>query len=196
MIISKINKVENKSLILVSVLALVITLAAQTTIVDATHQANQAASTSNSTSLTIVGKTATSTAVVGNITFPAGQPSAVISNPSSDATGDNEATAQFLDGSASEPVAQLSNTTAGNLKVWVERGAWTDAVTSQRYQLVAPATTTISDLSGQSALTDTSADSGSTINASAWLAFYLEVTLSADAGKSGTSSITILGETP
>lgn len=185
-----------KKFISLTILVLAITLMTQITIVDATHEATQEASTSKSTSLTIVGKTATSTAVVGTITFPAGQPSAVISNPSSDAAGENEATVQFLDGSASEPVAQISNTTAGNLKVWVERGAWTAAVTSQRYQLVAPATVNISDLSGQSALTDTSTDSTSTVNASAWLAFYLEVTLSANAGKSGTSSITILGETP
>ena len=95
MTIDIINKVENKILILATVLVLVITLTAQTTVL-ADNEATQSASSSKATSITIVGKTGSSTAVVGSITFPAGAPSAVVSNPSSDATGTNEATVQVL----------------------------------------------------------------------------------------------------
>ena len=185
---------EKKILFLAGALALAVILVAQMTVF-ASNVADQEASSSKATSITIVGKTATSEAVVGTITFPAGEPSAVVSTPSSDATGENEATVQVLDGASSEPVAQLLNGSAGTLKVWIGRGAWTTAVTSERYKLSDPAVTTVSSLTAETELTEASADSGSTIAASAYLALYLEVTLSAEAGKSGTSSITILGET-
>ena len=188
---------RKKNLFLASALVLVMTLAVSTvvsTTVLATNVANQSASSSSATTITIVGKAATSTAVVGTITFPAGAPSAVVSNPSSDAAGLGEDTAQVLHATASEPVAQLLNGSAGTLNVWVERAAWTEAVASERYELSNPAVTTTDDLSGGTALTETSTDSTSDITAGAYLALYLEVTLDATAGTSGTSSITILGE--
>jgi len=185
---------KKKILFLAGVLVLTATLIVSVTVL-ASNVSNQAASSNKATSITIVGKTATSTAVVGTITFPAGAPSAVVSNPSSNATGENEATVQVLHATTSEPVAQLLNGSAGTLKVWIGRGAWTTAVTSERYKLIAPATTTVASLTSETELTETSTDSGSTIAASAYLALYLEVTLSAEAGKSGTSTLTVLGET-
>lgn len=194
MITYKINKVENKILILAGVLVLAVVLVAQTTVF-ASNVSNQSASSSKATTITIVGKTATSTAVVGTITFPAGAPSAVVSNPSSDAAGAGEATAQLLHATTSQPVAQLLNGSAGTLNVWVERAAWTASVASERYKLSPPLTTTVASLAAETELTTSSVDSASDITAGAYLALYLEVTLNATAGTTGTSSITILGET-
>ena len=184
-----------KRILAIGIVLGLITVLAVPMAVLAGHQAGQGASTAQATSITIVGKTATSTAVVSTITFPEGSTGAVISDPYSDAVGAGEATPQLLDAASSKPVVQLKNGSVGTLKVWLAITAWTDAVASERYELSDPLTTTTSDLSGATALTTTSTDTGSTIGADAYLALYLEVTLSASAGASGTSTLTVLGET-
>ncbi len=141
------------------------------------------------TTIYIVGKSTTD--AVGTITFPEGEPSDVISNPYSDV---DSGSPQFLNANNSEPVVRLRNTSVGTLKVWLGITPWTDAVASERYVLSDPAVTTTASLTSATALTTTSTDTTSTIDAAAFLALYLEVTLSADYGKSGTSTLTILGE--
>ena len=148
------------------------------------------------TTIHIVGK-ADNTAV-GTITFPEGAPSAVISDPYNNIDGSGDP--QFLDSSASEPVARLRNTDAGNLLVTLEVSAWTNAVASERYELVGTGTTNITSVTKNLCTAGcggtSTVQTGYTINASAYAALYLEITLSASAGKSGQSTLTVLGETP
>ncbi len=186
------KKLLGLAMVVALVVALVVPMAAL-----ADNQGDQEASTTQATTITIVGKTATSVAVVSTITFPAGAPSAVISNPSSDAA-DAEGTPQFLDGTNSTPVVQLYNGSAGTLTIWLGITAWTDsAVASERYVLSDPGTTD-TDQTAMTAGTalGASATTGEAITTLAWKALYLEVTLGALSGKSGTSTLTVLGETP
>ena len=182
-----------KILVLTMVVALVAALVLPMAALASNHEAGQNASTSSATTISINDQGGT--VPITTISFPQGAPSAVISNPSSDASG-GENTPQFLDGAASEPVVQLYNGSAGTLTIWLGISSWTEAVASERYVLSDPATTTTLDMSGATAVTTTNTDTGSTINNGAWLALYLEVTLIASSGKSGTSTLTILGETP
>ncbi len=164
----------------------------------ATNTGTQGASTLKADTINIVGKTATSVAAVSTITFPAGLPGAVISTPSSNAAGSGEGTPQVL-GAASEPVVQLLNTTAGSFIVWLGITAWTTdgAVASERYELVATTVTNQATVAGVLSPTGGAANvNAGTIAGNTYKALYLEVTLSALAGKTGsTSTITILGET-
>ncbi len=185
------KKILTIGIVLAVVSALVVPMA-----VMADNTGLQDASTTQAATITIVGKTATSTAVVSTITFPTGAPSAVIGNPSSDASGGSEATPQLLDGSVSEPVVQLYNGSAGTLTIWLGITAWTNgAVASERYVLSDPGTTT-TDQTAMTAGTalGASATTSTPIAASAWQALYLEVTLGALSGVSGTSTLTVLGE--
>ncbi len=144
------------------------------------------------TTIEIVGKGADTP--VGTITFPQGEPSDIISAPYSNVDSGDP---QFLDANNSEPVVRLKNTSVGTLRVWLEITGWTDnAVASQRYELVTDGTTTVNAVATTLSSDGTSAtvDTTETLLTGAYGALYLEITLSSQYGKSGTSTLTILGE--
>ena len=188
---------EKKILTLVGVLILMATLVVQTAVLAADNDASQAASTGKATTISIVGKVADT--AITTITFAEGAPSATISVPYNDVDGSGDP--QVLHASTSEPVVRLKNTSAAGLNVWLEITTWntSDAlVASEDYELVDPATTTIEvvddvlSANGGAASVDTS----TTIATTAYGALYLEIVLGADANKSGSSTLTVLGETP
>jgi hypothetical protein len=151
----------------------------------------------DSDAITIVGKTDTSVAAVSTITFPAGLPGAIISNPSSNAAGEEEGTPQKLDASASEPVVQLYNTSGGTLNVWLGITSWTDgAVVAENYELVDTDNVTVAAVDSvlSSDGTANTVDTTVSMDTLTYKALYLKATLGATTGLSGTSTLTILGE--
>ena len=189
MITYKINKVENKILILVSVLALIITLAAQTTVL-ATNEATQSATTNSAT--TILIRNVADSADVATITFPSGAPSAVISNP----TGNSDL--QVLTATASEaaPVALLTSTT--NYTLWynvTSTATWGDAVTSEKlYTQTLAADLNLTDFGTNAydmTVWGTDQETTQTLVANTDKEFFLQVTLSASSGKTETSTLSV-----
>lgn len=157
------------------------------------HQATQQASTARATAISIVGKAADT--AVGTITFPEGAAGAVISDPYNNVDGDTDP--QVLDGSSSEPVVRLKNTAGATLRVWLSIADWSNSIAdSQHYELVATSTTNVDTVTtvlssdGNAATVDTT----ETIDSDTYKALYLKLTLSSVAGKTGTSTLTILGE--
>lgn len=192
MILYKINKAENKILILVGVLVLAIILAAQTTVL-ATNEATQSASTTSAT--TVLIRNVANDADVATITFPSGAPSAVISNP----TGNSDV--QVLTATASEaaPVALLTSTTAYTLWYNVTSTAtWGDAVTSEKLYTQALAAdldlTTFGTNAYNMTVWGTDQETTQTLDGSNNEELFLQVTLSSSSGKTGTSTLSVLGE--
>jgi len=187
------EKTEKKILISAGVLVLAVVLIASTVVFAQDHTATQEASTSKVTTISIVGKVADT--AVSTITFPEGAPSATVSDPYNNVDTDNDP--QVVASSDSEPVVRLKNTSAGTLKVWLGITDWTNGVVaSQDYELVETTTTTVAAVekvlssNGNAATVDTT----ETIAASAYKALYLEIVLSTVAGKSSTSTLSVLGE--
>ena len=175
------------------VLALVTALAVPMAVSAADNDASQSASTAQSTSINIVSKVADT--AVTTITFPAGTPSATVSDPYNnvDDTGDP----QVLHASTSEPVVRLKNTSGGTLTVWLSITTWQNGVvTAEDFELVPVATTTVAVVDNVLSADGTAATvtTGTTIAASAYGALYLEVTLGDVGAVSGSSTLTILGE--
>ena len=181
---------KKRILALAGVLALVAVLVMPTAVF-ATNTSVQNASTSQATTIIIVSKVGDDP--IASITFPAGAPAAVISNPYNDV---DIALPQVLDDTASEPVVRLKNGSGGTLTIWLGVTAlsgWTDAVASERFKLVDVGTTSVASLTSEATL-GASASTVTTIAAAAYKALYLEVTLGALTGKTGTSTLTVLGE--
>lgn len=161
----------------------------------AANTATQEASTAQATSISVVGKVADD--AITTITFPQGAPGATVSNPYNDVDTDSDP--QFLDGSSSEPVVRLLNSSGGALNVTLGIDTWTNGiVASEDYELVPVATTNISSVASVLSADGNSAsvDTGVQIASSAYNGLYLELVLSSVAAKTGTSTLTILGETP
>ncbi|MFA6397748.1 MAG: hypothetical protein WDK96_02790 [Candidatus Paceibacterota bacterium] len=160
----------------------------------AANTSTQEASTAAATTISVVGKVADT--AVTTITFPQGAPSATISNPYNDV--DTVTDAQVLSGTVSEPVVRLKNTSGGALNITLEITSWTNGIAaSEGYALSDPATTTTTTITD----TNLSADgnsatvaTGASVASTAYKALYLEMILSALAGVSGTSTLTVLGE--
>lgn len=193
MITYKINKVENKVLILAGVLALAVTLVMSVVVLAADNDASQEASTAQAATISIVGKEADTS--ITTITFPEGAASGTVSDPYNNV--DTVTSSQLLDGSASEPVVRLKNTAGGSLKAWLEITTWSEGVAaSEDYELVTTATVNIATVAGVLSADGDSAsvDTSVTIPATEYRALYLELVLSALSGKSGTSTLTVLGE--
>ena len=141
------------------------------------------------------------TTLVSNITFPVGDPSVVISNPA------NETETQvFGDAGTAKPVVTLVNTAAVAYNIWYNITAFSDGVVSSENYIIiakggacanADAITESATLDGSNYVT-----SGTVITIAATgdggeadeRDLYLKITLSSLAGKSGTSTLTILGE--
>ena len=144
-----------------------------------------------STAISIVGKVADT--AVGTITFPEGAPDATVSDPYNDVDGDTDK--QVLHASTSEPVVRLKNTSAGTLTVWLEITTWGNGVAvSEDYELVdttdVETVTGVLSADGNAAIVNTTV----TMATTTYKALYLELVLSSLAGKSGSSTLTILGE--
>lgn len=180
------KKILTLGIVLVLLAVLVTPMAAL-----ATNEGEQQASTAFSTSLEIVAKD--DSTAVAIIVFPAGQPGADIENPYNTIDGAGVGNEQLYSASASLPVVRIKNATAGSLIVTLEVTAWTGAVASERYLLVQSTDTTVEAADVTAALTGTVA-TGVTIVDTTVGHLYLEVTLGALAGKAGTSTLTVLGE--
>lgn len=145
------------------------------------------------TTIEIVGKLVDTP--VNTITFPEGEASANVSAPYNDVEGVTDP--QFLDSAASEPVVRLKNTSAVTLTVWLGITDWTNSVVvSEDYELVDTDNTTV-EIVDNVLSTDGKANSvntGISMDAGTYKALYLQVTLGNVSGKSGTSTLTILGE--
>lgn len=185
-------------------ITLVFTLAITTTFFHganyamASNTATQQASTSTATTITIVGKSADS--AITTITFPQGTPGATISNPYNDV--DTASDAQVLHASASEPVVRLKNTAGVTYNVTLEITTWNatyNIAASEGYNLVDTSTTNIASITDNNLSANGDANSVSTgvsMTTGTYKALYLELILGTAAGRSGSSTLTILGETP
>ncbi len=160
----------------------------------AANTATQSASTAAATTITVVGKVADT--AITTITFPEGAPSATISTPYNNV--DTVSDAQVLSGTVSEPVVRLKNTSGGALNVTLEITTWTNSiVASEGYALSDPATTTTATITDNNLSADgnsASVATGASVSAGAYKALYLELILSSTAGATGTSTLTVLGE--
>jgi hypothetical protein len=190
---NKIIKKLNTTTALIAVVCLVSSISGVNYVLAASNDASQVASTTASTSISVVAKTADTE--ITTITFPEGAPSATVTTPYNDV--DTVSDAQVLDGSASEPVVRLKNTSGGTLTVTLEITQWTNsAVVAEYYELVDPATVNITAVS-QSLSADgdaASVNTATTVASSAYGALYLGIDLAALSGVSGTSTLSILGE--
>lgn len=161
----------------------------------ASNTATQQATTTAATTISVVGKVADT--AITTITFPEGAPSATISAPYNDV--DTSSDAQVLSATVSEPVVRLKNTSGGTLNVTLQITSWTNGVAaSEDYKLVATTDTTIAVVNSVLSADGNAASvaTGTGITTGAYNALYLELVLSSLAGKSGTSTLTVLGETP
>jgi len=161
----------------------------------AANTATQEASTASATTISVVGKVADT--AITTITFPEGAPSATVSTPYNDI--DLVADSQVLSGTVSEPVVRLKNTSGGTLNVTLEITSWTNGIAaSEDYELVVTTDTTIAAVASALSANGNAASvpTGIGITTGAYNALYLELVLSSVAGKSGASTLTVLGETP
>lgn len=165
------------------------------TYVLAANTATQQASTASATTISVVGKEADT--AITTITFPEGAPSATISAPYNDV--DTSSDPQVLHATTSEPVVKLKNTSGGALNVTLEITTWTNGIAaSEDYELVVTTDTTIAAVTSVLSADGNAASvpTGISIASADYKALYLELVLSGLAGKTGTSTLTVLGETP
>lgn len=159
----------------------------------ASHEAQQEAATEMATTIAI--KAQDGTTDVTKITFPEDAPSATVKAPYND--HDTDASPQTFSDSASKPVVTLIS--AVNYKVIVEIAdtlGWADLVTREGFFLTDSTVVTeaIFD-TGKFNITvwDTEIDTTFTVTETV-KNLYLDITLTALAGKTGESTISILGE--
>lgn len=148
----------------------------------------------------LIGGTETGTkdTAVGTITFPEGSPETTVSVPYNDV--DTSSDPQVLSPTASEPVVKIKNTHASaTYNVILEITTWTNSlVNMEYYNLAADGATDIQTVTAELSNANGAArtvSTGVSIAAGAYKDLYLKLTLSAVAGKTGTSTLTILGET-
>jgi hypothetical protein len=137
--------------------------------------------------------------LVSTITFPEGAPGSTISAPYNDVDG--LSSPQVFGGAGvAEPVVTLYNGNASSLTVWYNVTTFTNGVVSEEYYLVNTKGGACADVSciTEAAVFDADTTTGITIGAGGGNEkdLYLKTILNSIAGKSGTSTLTILGETP
>ena len=134
------------------------------------------------------------TTSVSSITFPEGAPEATVSNPSNSASE----TQTFGGAGTAKPVITLYNGGGATLTIWYNITTFTNSVVSSENYLVNAKGAACADASciTGSATFDADTTTGTTIAVGAGNEkdFYLKTTLGTPAGKSGTSTLTILGE--
>lgn len=156
----------------------------------ASNQATQNASSSRATTIAI--KAQDYSTDVTTITFPEGAPSATISDPSND----QSETQVFGNATTAKPVVTLVSD--ATYTVYYEISTFTNSVVTSEYYLLNDKGAACADAgSVNNAVTfDSVTSTGTTINAGTDNAkdLYLKIVLSSSAGKSGTSTLSILGE--
>ena len=186
-------KTNLRKFIAFTILALAVILLTQMTVL-ADNTSNQSASTAKATTITVVDKTGD--VAITTITFPEAAVSATVTVPYNNENGDGDP--QVVAGSNSEPVVRLKNTSGGALDAWLSIGSWTEsAVIAEDYELVSAATTdvaTVDDVLSADGATAT-VDTNTEVAAGGYMCLYLGIDLGSLAGKTGTSTLTILGET-
>lgn len=151
------------------------------------------------TATTILLKAQDYTTDVSTITFPTGAPGATISNPSNDKpiTPDTQI---FGAAEVAHPVITLVNNASVQYTIWYNISAFTNSVVANEYYLIndkgaaCANDTLISNAVTFGADTKTSTTIAATGGDTAKKDLYLKVTLGYAAVKTGTSTITILGE--
>jgi len=161
------------------------------------NEGTQSASTIKSTSILI--RNIADDADVTAITFPSAAASAVVSNPSSNIPETQILTAVAADAT---PVALLTSATAYNLWFTItDTDNWAETVATEKLYTQAVDATLDLDTFGTAALAITVWDTPTAATPQALAAgvdkeLYLQVTLQAVSGYTGTSTLTVLGETP
>jgi hypothetical protein len=193
------KKMKKRILTLVMMLALVAVLVVPMAVFAADNDAGQVASTSMAVTFLIGGTEAgTKDTAVTTITFPAGAPSAVISNPYNNQDTDTDP--QVLSATISEPVVKIKNTHGTQAyNVVLEITTWTSiGVNMEYYNLATDGATNIEtvtlDLSNASGAAKT-VSTGVSIAAGAYGDLYLKLVLGSVGGVTSTSTLTVLGET-
>jgi len=187
---------EKKILALASSLILVATLIGSAAVL-ATNVATQGATTNKATAIEVRSQDYTTT--VSTITFPAGNPGAVISLPTN---GVGAEVQTFGAATVAKPVVTLYNGASVTYNIWYQITAFSpNVVASENYVVIAKAGACANaDAITQTATLDgtpyTTTGTVTTIEAGAGNErdLYLKVTLSDIAGTAGTSTLTILGE--
>jgi len=187
---------EKKILFLAGALVLAATLIGSVTVL-ATNVATQDATTNKATTIEVRSQDYTTT--VSTITFPAGNPGAVISLPTN---GVGAEVQTFGAATVAKPVVTLYNGASVTYNIWYQITAFSpNVVASENYVVIAKA----GACADAAAITETATLDGAshittgtvtTIVAGAGNErdLYLKVTLSDIAGQTGTSDLTILGE--
>lgn len=165
------------------------------TYVLAANTATQTASSTVATTISVVAKTTDDP--ITTISFPQAAPGATVSIPYNDTETGNP---QVLSATVSEPVVRLKNTSGGTYNVTLAITTWTNSVTDMEYYNLANSgavnietvTTSLSEANGGAKTVAT----GVSIPTTEYKDLYLKLVLSSVAGKTGTSTLTILGETP
>lgn len=137
------------------------------------------------------------TSSVSSITFPAGAAGATVSAPYNNINGSGSPQT-FGGAGVAKPVVTLYNGNASSLIIWYNITTFTNSIVSSENYLVNAKGAACADASCITGAATFGADTttGTTILSGAGNEkdFYLKTTLSSVAGKTGTSTLTILGE--
>ena len=179
----------NKKLFSIILGAVLVTAAAIPAVVLAANDAEQTASTNQATTISI--KDQFGETDITAITFPAGDCGATISNPS------NSESQEQVFGSAgvAKPVVTLDSPAA--YTVWYQVENFTNSVVANEYFALLESGGACADadaVSTEMTLDNSPYTTGINITDSAVMDLYLKVTLGGVAGETGTSTLTILGE--
>ena len=189
---------EKKILALAGVLVLAATLIVSVAVL-AAHQATQEASTAKATTFLIGGtETTTKDTAVSTITFPEAVPGTTVDAPYNDI--DSSGDPQVLSTTASEPAVKIKNTHASaSYNVVLEITTWTNSlVDKEYYNLAGDGVTTIDTVTTELSAANGGANTVSTgvsIGAATYKDLYLKLGLTSVSGKTGTSTLSVLGET-
>ena len=131
------------------------------------------------------------------ITFPEGATGATVSQPYNDADGSGSPQA-FGDAGVAKPVVTLYNGGSATYTIWYNIATFTEGIVSSEYYLINAkwAACTSADSITNAVTFDADTSTGTTIATGEGQEkdLYLKITLSDVAGKTGTSTLTILGE--
>jgi hypothetical protein len=138
------------------------------------------------------------TTSIANITFPEGSPNSIVSQPFNNV--DSNSSPQFLGGAGiAKPVATLFNDNMSSLKIWYNISTFSNDIVLDEYYLINNKGAACLDEScvSENVVFDTDTDTGIILfsGSNNEKDLYLKVNLSGVAGKTGSSTITILGET-
>jgi len=175
-------------------LALVLLLGISINSYAADNDASQVASTDNPTCIQIVDKE-TKSSLVSTITFPQGSPGTTVSDPYNNIDGIDDP--QVLSDDGSEPVVVLYNSSSSTYNITLEITSWTNSVVASECYELANTTQAAVDAVDEILSSDGAAatvDTGIQLEGDAYKSLYLEITLGATGGTSGSSTLTVLAE--